>query len=119
MSFEKPPRRVLPMTASIAAIRAEGRALFPKAVSYAPVKVVANDMKMTPKNIALIKAGDHEPRWFNVLALAQRCPELRALIARALALEPLDPATQALVDQVHRYAAAKMEEGDRAQPGDE
>jgi len=116
MSFDSNDRRVLRVSASIAAIRAEARELFPKAASYAPVKVVANDLGMTPKNVELIRAGDHEPRWFNVLALAQRCPELRALIARALALETLDPATEALVEQVRKFAAAQMEEGDREQP---
>lgn len=102
------------MSASIAAIRAEGRDLFARAASYAPVKVVANDLGMTPKNVELIRAGDHEPRWFNVIALAQRCPELRALIARALALETLDPRTEALLAEMRRYAASLPEEGDRA-----
>lgn len=101
------------MAVAIATIREEARPLFRKAAAYASAKVVANDLGVTPKAIEKIRAGDHEPRWFNVLALAQRCPELRALIARALALETLDPATEALVEQVRRYAAAQIEEGDR------
>lgn len=116
MSVPNNPRRLLPMTAAIASLRAEARPLFRKAAAYAPAKVVAQDLGVTPKAIEKIKAGDHEPRWFNVLALAQHCPELRALIARALALETLDPATEALVEQVRKYAASRMEEGDREQP---
>lgn len=113
MPFDRAPRRVLRMSASIAAIRAEARELFPKAASYAPVKVVANDLGMTPKNVELIRAGDHEPRWFNVIALAQKCPELRSLIARALALEQRDPQTEALLEQMRRWIATQPEEGDR------
>lgn len=39
---------------------------------------------------------------------------LRALIARALALEVRDPRTEALLAEMQRYLDSRPEEGDRA-----
>lgn len=106
----------IPLNTSLATIEQEGAALIQRAAARAPAKIVAIKTGMTERNVRSMRQREHQPRWINFIALARECPELRAFIGRLLALETLDPATEALVEQVRKYAASRMEEGDREQP---
>lgn len=94
-------------------IEREGRRLVRDAASREPAKVVALKTGMTERNVRSIRQNEHQPRWINFIALARECPELRSLIARALALEQRDPRTEAALDAMRRYLDSAPEEGDR------
>lgn len=86
------------------------------AVRSEPAKIVSRKVGISARHVRNIASGNTETGITTALAFAAHYPQVRAFIGRLLALEPLDPATEALVEQVRRYAAAQAEEGDRERP---
>lgn len=110
MGFTKAGRGLPGMTSIALA-----RLVIADAAASEPPKVVARKVGVSDRHIRnLAKArGAIEPGIDTALAFAQHYPQVRQFFARVLALETLDPRTEALLKSMREWQAAQPEEGDR------
>lgn len=106
MRFTKNGSRFHMSSAALSAIIAE-------AARSEPYKTVGRKVGLSDRQIRNIARGCTDTAASTTLAFAQHYPQVRQFFARVLALETLDPRTEALLAEMRRYAASLPEEGDR------
>lgn len=108
MGFRNTGNRVPRMSsAALSAVLAE-------AARSEPYKIVGRKVGLSDRQIRNIAKGATDTAASTALAFAQHYPQVRQFFARVLALETLDPRTEALLKSMREWQAAQPEEGDRA-----
>lgn len=78
-----------------------------------PAKVVARKTGISARHVRNIANGNTDTAITTALAFAAHYPQVRQFFASVLALETLDPRTEALLKSMREWQAAQPEEGDR------
>lgn len=78
-----------------------------------PAKVVSRKVGVSARHVRNIAKGATDTGITTALAFAQHYPQVRQFFARVLALETLDPRTEALLADMRRWRDSQPEEGDR------
>lgn len=110
MGFKKSGRGV-PQVSSMTL-----RMVLADAASSEPAKVVARRVGISDRHVRNIATGRPKTSAEVAMAFADAYPKVRAYFRHVLALEPIDPRTEALLAAMRAYAAAQPEEGDQEQP---
>lgn len=92
------------------------RMVLADAASSEPAKVVARRVGISDRHVRNIATGRTKTSAEVALAFADQYPKVRQFFAHMLALETLDPRTEALLAAMRAYEAAQPEAGDREQP---